>query len=61
MAPYLTSIYILAAKVVPVEEHEFDPVALVQGHQADEQQQDGAQAAGQLHRIHQLRWMRDTG
>ena len=40
--------------MVPVEEHELDPVALVQRHQADEQQQDGSQAAGQLHRVHQL-------
>lgn len=51
---HLTSIYILATKVVPVEKHELDPVALVQRHQADQQQQDGAETSGQLHRVHQL-------
>lgn len=50
----LTSIYILTPKVVSVEEHELDPVALVQRHQADQQQEDGAQTSGQLHRVHQL-------
>lgn len=50
----LTSIYVLTPKVVSVEEHEFDPVALVQRHQADQQQEDGAQTSGQLHRVHQL-------
>lgn len=53
---HLTSIYILAAKVVPVEEHELDPVALVQSHEADQQQQDGSQTSGQLHRVHELCW-----
>lgn len=52
----LTSIYILTPKVVSVEEHELDPVALVQRHQADQQQEDGAQTSGQLHRVHQLCW-----
>lgn len=51
---HLTSIYILAAKVVPVEEHELNPVALVQRHQTDEQHQDGSQTSGQLHCVHQL-------
>lgn len=50
----LTSIYVLTPKVVSVEKHEFDAVALVQGHQADQQQEDGAQTSGQLHRVHQL-------
>lgn len=50
----LTSIYILTPKVVSVEEHEFDPVALVQRDQADQQQEDGPQPSGQLHRVHQL-------
>lgn len=50
----LTSIYILTPEVVSVEEHEFDAVALVQRHQADQQQEDGAQTSGQLHRVHQL-------
>lgn len=50
----LTSIYILTPKVISVEEHEFDPVALVQRHQANQQQEDSAQTSGQLHRVHQL-------
>lgn len=52
----LTSIHVVAAKVVPVEEHELNPVALVEGHQTHQQQQDHAQAPGQLHRVHQLCW-----
>jgi len=40
--------------VVPVEEHELDAVTLVDGHQADEEQQDGAQTPRQLHGVHQL-------
>lgn len=52
----LTSVDVVAAKVVAIEEHELDPVALVEGHQADQQQQDGAQASRQLHRVHQLSW-----
>lgn len=51
---HLTSIYILTAEVVPVEEHELNPVALVQRHQTDQQYQDGSQTSGQLHRVHQL-------
>lgn len=50
----LTSVCILTPKVVSVEEHELDPVALVQCHQADQQQEDGTQTSGQLHRVHQL-------
>lgn len=57
----ITSVYVLAAEVVAVEEHELDPVALVQRHQADEQQQDGAQTSGQLHRVHQLGWKTRRG
>lgn len=52
----LTSVHVLAAEVVPVEEHQLDPVALVERHQADEQQQDGSQTSGQLHRVHELCW-----
>lgn len=51
---HLTSVYILTTKVVPVEEHELDPVALVQCHQTNQQHQDGSQTSGQLHCVHQL-------
>lgn len=50
----LTSVYILAAKVVPVKKHDLDPVALVESDKEDEQHQDGPQTARQLHRVHQL-------
>lgn len=52
----LTSVDVVAAEVVAIEKHELDPVALVEGHQADQQQQDGAQATRQLHSVHQLSW-----
>lgn len=50
----LTSVDVVAAEVVPVKEHELDPVALVESRQADQQQQDGTQASRQLHHVHQL-------
>lgn len=49
-----TSVHVLAAKVPPIEEHQFDFVALVEGDEADEQQQDRSQPSCQLHCVHEL-------
>lgn len=49
-----TSVHVLAAKVPPIEEHQLDFVALVEGDEEDEQQQDRSQPSCQLHCVHEL-------
>lgn len=50
----LTAVHVLAAKVVPIKEHELNSVALVQGDQEDKQEKNGAQSTGQLDCVHEL-------
>lgn len=49
-----TSVHVLAAKVPPIEEHQLNFVALVEGDEEDEQQQDRSQPSCQLHCVHEL-------
>lgn len=50
----ITSIHVLAAKVLPIEKHQLDLVAFVEGDEEDEQQEDRSQPPCQLHRVHEL-------
>lgn len=49
-----TSIHVLAAKVSPIEEHQLDLVAFVEGDEEDEQQQDRSKASCKFHCVHEL-------
>lgn len=50
----VTSIHILAAKVPPIEKHQLNLVAFVEGDEEDEQQKDRSQPPCQLHGVHEL-------
>lgn len=52
--PVVTSIHILAAKVPPIEKHQLDLVAFVEGDEEDKQQENRSQPPCQLHGVHEL-------
>lgn len=55
-----TSIYVFAAKVSPIEKHQLNLVAFVEGNEKDEKQQDRSQPSCKLHGVHELCWGQHT-